>query len=502
MVTFALVAAVVGLWSVATPLFGSADEQAHVVRAASVGRGELIGREPRSKLLEGYRFVRLPAIYDSAGRHLDCFARRPNRDASCHTFSGSETRTTSVITEAGPYPPTYYAVVGGVSRLWPSAKGSVYLMRLASVLITALFVTVAIRALSRTPESRVALVGVAVALTPMVFAFGGTVTPSGLEIGAALATWACGLALVAELRAGKGPDHGLVIQCGTAASALVLARGISMFWLAAIALVLMALLGRDALDRLWRSATARVWGGIVVVCAGAQLGWVVFAKGFGLSKPIGFEANFSNYEIARDTVGDTGGLFLEMLGKPGWLDATPPELTYLLLTAALGVLVLLAVAIGTRRYMLAMLAAVAVTVAAPIVLEAWQARTYGFFWQGRYTLPFALGVPLLAAFALRTDLGGRVLRSGWFIPALGSMLAVADFLAFYQALRRWSVGANGPVLFWLHPRWKAPIPQWLLIIGFGAVVVLLVVWLLAALPDMSERRRSIGAPITIDDTGM
>ena len=117
--TFVLVAALTGLWGLATPLFANADEPAHVVRAASVARGELVGKTPRSKLLKGYTFVRVPAIYDHAGRHLNCFARRPNRDASCHTFTGSESRTKEVITEAGHHPPAYYAVVGGVSRVWP-----------------------------------------------------------------------------------------------------------------------------------------------------------------------------------------------------------------------------------------------------------------------------------------------------------------------------------------------------------------------------------------------
>ena len=119
LVTFALVAVLTGLWGLATPLFANADEPAHVVRAASIARGELFGKKPRSNLLKGYTFVQLPAVYEDAGRHLNCFARKPNRDASCDTFQGSESRTKEVITEAGNHPPTYYAVVGGVSAVVP-----------------------------------------------------------------------------------------------------------------------------------------------------------------------------------------------------------------------------------------------------------------------------------------------------------------------------------------------------------------------------------------------
>jgi Predicted membrane protein (DUF2142) len=478
LVTFALVAVLTGLWGLATPLFANADEPAHVVRAASIARGELVGKTPRSDQLKGYTLVRLPTVYEDAGRDLNCFARKPNRDASCDTFTGSESRTKEMLTEAGRHPPAYYAVVGGVSRIWPSASGAVYLMRLTTVVLTALFVAFAVRALSRMASPRVALVGLAVALTPMVLSFGSAVNPTALETAAAIATWACGLVLVSKLREGKGPDRGLVIQLGIAASSLVLARQISMFWLGFIALILAGILGKEPLRRLWRTSIARIWAAVVAGCAAAQLLWIVLADGLDLSVPIGFEPTLSNDELIRETVGRAGGFYLEMLGNLGWLDTKLPGLTYLLLTAALGALVLLAVAVGIRPYVIGMLAAVVLTVVVPIVLEAWQYDGYGLYWQGRYTLPIAVGVPLLAVCALQSETGRRVVLRGWFIPALGGMLVVAHLLAFYQALRRWSVGANGPVLYWLHPEWTSIVPQFLLIGAYSAVFVAFVVWLL------------------------
>ncbi len=439
LVTFALVAVVTGLWGLAAPLFANADEPAHVVRAASVARGELVGKTPRSKLLKGYTFVELPAVYNAAGRHLNCFARKPNRDASCHTFTGSQTKTKEVLTEAGHHPPAYYAVVGGVSRIWPTASGAVYLMRFVTALITALFVAIAVRVLVRLAAPRLALLGLAVALTPMVLSFGAAVNPTALETTAAIATWACGLVLVSEMRRGTEPDRGLVIQLGVSAAGLVLARQISMFWLAFIALTFAVLLGRDALRRLWRSTAARVWGAIVTGCAAAQLAWIVFAKGLDLSVPIGFEPTLSNADLVRATVGRTGRFYFEMLGNLGWLDTGLPGLSYLLLTAALGALVLLAVAVGTRRYVVAMFATI---------------------------------------IALQSDPGRRVLLRGWFVPAVAGMLVVAQVLAFYQALRRWSVGENGPVFYWLDPKWTSIVPQFLLIVAYAAAFVAFVVWLL------------------------
>jgi hypothetical protein len=66
---------------------------------------------------------------------------------------------------------------------------------------------------------------------------------------------------VSELREGKALDRGLVIQLAVTASALVLARQISMFWLAFVAVILAVLVGRDGLRRLWHSTVARIWRG-------------------------------------------------------------------------------------------------------------------------------------------------------------------------------------------------------------------------------------------------
>jgi hypothetical protein len=478
--TFALVAAVVGLWAVATPVFASADENAHVTRAAAVARGELTGETVPDR--EGFVSVSLPEAYAFGSMQAGCFAGRANEDASCFRFEGSETEARPVLTDAGRHPPAYYAVVGVVSRVMPTAESTVWVMRVATVLITAVFVTIAIGALSRTPVPRLALLGLVVALTPMVLAFGGVVNPSAPEVAAALATWACGLTLVAELRRGAAPDRGLVTQLGVSAAVLVLSRQISMFWLALIALIFAGLLGRDAIRRLWQATVARVCAAVVGACALAQLGWILLADGLELSVLPNADPDRPAGEIVRRSVGRSSRLFLEMVGWPGWLDTRLPSLSYWLVIAALGALVVAAITLGSRRYVVAMLAAAAGTVVVPIVLEAWQARDYGFYWQGRYTLPFAVGVPLLAVFALQPGPGERVALPNRFVVAVGGMTVGAQLVAFYQALRRWSVGADGSVLYWLDPGWNAPLPQWLLLALYVVVLTGFVAWLLAPPP--------------------
>jgi hypothetical protein len=58
----------------------------------------------------------------------------------------------------------------------------------------------------------------------------------------------------------------------------------------------------------------------------------------------------------------------------------------------------------------------------------------GYFWQGRYTLPLAVGVPLVAAAGSRARLGRRSLA------LLLAVLAVCHLVGYVITLGRYTVG--------------------------------------------------------------
>jgi hypothetical protein len=70
---------------------------------------------------------------------------------------------------------------------------------------------------------------------------------------------------------------------------------------------------------------------------------------------------------------------------------------------------------------------------------------------------------------------------------------VGQFLAFAQALRRYTVGASGALDFWLHPDWSPPLPGWLLLSAILAVLVMLsvVIWRPASIPTRHTLGRSV-----------
>jgi hypothetical protein len=81
------------------------------------------------------------------------------------------------------------------------------------------------------------------------------------------------------------------------------------------------------------------------------------------------------------------------------------------------------------------LLAVAV-VAVPVVLEARSISEVGYFWQGRYSLPLAVGLPLVAA------AGSRAAARRPAALLLIAVLAACHLVSYVIALGRYTVGTG------------------------------------------------------------
>jgi hypothetical protein len=143
-----------------------------------------------------------------------------------------------------------------------------------------------------------------------------------------------------------------------------------------------------------------------------------------------------------------------MVGVFGWLDTNSPEVTYMLWAAGVGVVVFLGMAGSARLPRAALIGAIVLTIVVPTTAEVPGANTFGFAWQGRYTLPLAVGVPILGALA--AAVGGAlapqaaVRLTAW----LALLLGVAHFSAFWWMLLRYQVGVGhglNPVQGSWHP---------------------------------------------------
>ena len=161
-------------------------------------------------------------------------------------------------------------------------------------------------------------------------------------------------------------------------------------------------------------------------------------------------------------------------------------MTLILWTVAVGLLVLLALGLTSRRFAFLVAATLAVAILAQALLEAIEAREFGFGWQGRYTLPFAVGLPILAGYALARE--RRTLPEPRRLAAvLAGMFVIGHFLAFAQNLRRYAVGARGSLFFWRGAEWSPPLPSSFLLVAYFLVLVVLAFWLWSSAADPDRR---------------
>jgi predicted membrane protein DUF2142 len=481
--SFVLVSLLSGLWALANPPYAAPDEPAHVIRAVALDHGQLTGKEltPRlkKKLANGREdslIVRVPAIYGSATQTA-CFPYSPDTTAACLEFSGS-TREVDDLTYVARHPPAYYAAVGVASWLHRPGSGVLYLMRFLGALMTGALIATAIAALRRLEVPALAAAGLLFAVTPMVLFTSSVVNPSGLEIAASIAVWVCGLVLVSQ--AHKRVDHRLVTAVGIAGCLLALTRQLGPLWLGLIALTMLAVTSRTALRNLARSNWARLWALLIVASSLVQVAWNAIVKPLDVTlsgrKPVHFEAS----EIVRISLGASFGRYRDMIGMFGWLDTPAPALTWLPWTAGIAFLLLAALVWATRRQVATLLALLAAAIAVPVIIESATFNDAGGpNWQGRYTLPLAVGIPILAGTALSTTKRGRSLVSRRIVIAVGVIVGVGHVLAFAQNLRRYTVGYDGPIQFWRHPDWAPPVSPLLLTIGYAFVAGAFVLWVLS-----------------------
>jgi hypothetical protein len=495
--SFVLVTSLSGLWILANPVFASPDEPANVIRADALDHGQLTGQEPRGRVDKQFRPVRdsvrvvqAPEIYERASGP-PCFALQKGV-ASCFGLEGSS-RDTDVLTYVARQPPAYYAVVGIVSLIRAPGAGTVYLMRILTALMTGAFVATAITALRRPAAPALIAAGLALAVTPMVLFMSSAVNPNGVEIAASIAFWVCGIVLVSTSQ--TGVDNRLTTAAGISGCALALSRQLGPLWLGLIALAIMVLSNRAGLRNLARSGWARLWSLLVVACVIGQVAWDLTVSPRDSTLVGRAPSSLSTLDAIERSIGSTFDWYREMIGWFGWLDTPAPVLTWLLWTAAIAFLVFVAIAWAGRRHVALLLAVFAGTFVVPIVVEATPYREAGSLWQGRYMLPLAVGVPILAALALAATEQGRELVTPRFLLTVGVATGVAHFLAFAQNLRRYTVGYDGEFQYWKHPEWLPPVLSPLLLtLAYAAVVIAFTAWLLW--PARIKHRSSVDSLVS------
>ena len=165
---------------------------------------------------------------------------------------------------------------------------------------------------------------------------------------------------------------------------------------------------------------------------------------------------------------------------------TGQTLFILLLEGAIGVLLVTSIICGNRVDRWRLGALIAGTLAIPLVFELLTANAFGFSFQGRYIMPLAVGIPMLAAFIIGSS--GRLTRAPQtgIIRGMILLLLPIQLLSFGYVMDRFQSGvgpghALDPLVGSWHPVTGSVLPLAAMTAGLISLGVL--AWREARLPD-------------------
>lgn len=508
--------AVLLCYVVGTPRSGGPDEPSHMVASAALVRGEREGGASST--------FEVPAMVGEP--NPACWAQQPFVPAGCASLQSDSTETVTASSTSANYPPWTY-VLPGLASFVPSASAYAYLARLLMVLWP-LGLLVATFSMVRRhgPGASVALL---LGLTPIAWFTMSIVNPSAVAIAGGLALWAALLSLGRPrvewlLVAGwaslllprrDGPLWATFIVIAVAAALAVrpseLIRTLPRWttWvllaLAPVPLLTSLVSGRGGLNLLISAAPVALVGielaiitwrrignpsGRLLLIGGCSLATVGAITIALIASPGGFDT-----DVLRLVMGETGEHLRQLVGVLGWLDTPVPMFAVYLFWAALGGLATVAF-VEQPRIAAVGLGVIVATVVTAWILELGQGATYGRYWQGRYSVPFVVGLPLLLALRRShgTPGGRRSAMLTTLTRPLGAVVWVILNAGFAAALQRWGVGLAGSWLPWRWSTYDAPIHPWILLVVHGVATAWLIVlcWsdangvAFGHLPDESE----------------
>lgn len=449
-------------WILTVPPFRGSDEFDHVYRASAVADGEIVVDDWSS---DGRGlFVTVPRELADAAR-FQCERLRYTGPENCSPTASSQS-TVRAASGAGLYHPAYYWVVGTAAQPFDGAA-ALYAMRIVSAALCLLFIGLAAWSATRV-ASRWPLVAVILAASPVLVYSTTIVAPNGLEMAAGLALWA---SLLAVSRAPRSPYTGRLL--GIALVAAVVECSLRMLGPLFVALTLLCVVVSNVSSAraIWRDRRRVVVGSavaVLVAVAGAAA-WVLANGQTGAppGPPGGGAVNAGQLLVWN----------LQTIAAFPIRDQPGALVIYPIVLILVAWLVGTAVVYARRGYRSAILLAAAITLLTPLALTLATMGDRGVIWQGRYVLPFSVGVVLLSGYALSH---APLRRPGLRVvapAALGLMVGISACLIKVR---------NEEVSSGTEDAWRVP-PEGLLV----ALTVLAIALLAAAVLETSR-------PVTVE----
>ena len=462
-------------WAVGNPPFASPDETDHYIRAVGISEGHLIGKaDPSARVgatsrqiawtAQAARLVSLPAGFDPT--QYGCELGAGQHSAACLNTVDPRPPPVRLVTTVGNYQPLPYLLPAAVLRAGDSPAAALRLARAATALMAFALLAIALFALYDAASPQLSVVGLVLAVTPMVLFCGASLNGSAIEITGAVAFFSC------LLRVGRAQPlrRRWWVLTAVSGATLTLSRSAGPIWLV-LALLIAACWSRPRpfLRRWARDWAPRATAAALALALAVNRLWEAM---------YGSHVTVDLSQLHAGFVAGAHGWWTalpDLVGKFGYLNVKLPlaiPLIWLVLVAALFAVAF--AASGARPRML--LGAVLVgCVAGPVIFYALLLRPIDFGLQGRHVLPILVAVPLLAGEALnrhRARANARLV--GWLALAAAVAVAVMQAAAWYVNAKRYAVGGSGPAWFLGQAAWSPPGGWWPWLIAAALAGVCLV----------------------------
>ena len=465
-------------WVLIQPPYSVSDEPAHAIKAVASAYGQFDKPQVIGQFGYGAYLYEVPKVFTSIW-HFTCYNSNTEITAACVGNFPTGSELVTATSSAGPYPPTYYLAVGWLGRIFPSQNG-LYLMRLFGATLCSLLLVLAFYLQSQCGKNKSGGIGLILVITPAFSAFAAVVNPFALETATAVLFWTSAILFTDSTRAEKKNS---LLMSSLLASALFfgfIRPAAFLLIMVAAFFIVISVPGKTFFSSVKKNIRNfyLIFAGVTCASFVSAL-WTFRSQTELIRDP---ENPVAEYVGSGGTIlanmlksfKNSGLYFKQMFGFFGWTSFYPPVLVSILF--CLAVLVSLATRrMSSIRQKMGLALLTVFVVFAPTVLEGARAAGAGFFYQGRYMLPVAVGVPIYIW--LRGDERNKNVGTAWVertVIALGT--GVSIFTALYVA-RRFISGTDGRLFWMLDVKWSPPggaFPVLALILGasLGAVGLL------------------------------
>ena len=430
---------------------------------------EWVGQQTRSFVL----------AHDVAGLYpaFPCPVFNPTISARCQRGypAASSPRMSSYV---GTYEPYSYVPAGVLMRFGATPWSAWILGRVGFALCSLGLLALAVAALWDKRFPQLALWGFFLAVTPTVLWLTGSVNPSAVEVSAAIC-FASGLLAVTSPAPRRWPAWAALMAGGFA---LASTRALGPYFVGAITLLVLLARGRTVLDVV-RRQTRLAAAAAGVVAVGLVLN-VVWEQRYQPHLKVTPRALLHWHWDRLPSLGR------EMVGVFGWLEWHMPNPVFYLWGLLLLILVGVALWRGTWLERLAVLGAVVLTIAVSLSLHSILPAQTGYDVYGRYVLPLAVALPLVAGDVVLRRAAARERRPLMIVASVTALIVglIQGFAWFINA-RRFAVGTSGPRWFVGHAQWSPP-GGWLIwvVVAFAGTALLALAAVTMGAVTLGDRR--------------